>query len=52
MYCMQYNHTQLAKLSFDENFDLTAGVYSNFVWHNIPVLRAIGVPYAACQDEF
>ena len=27
-------HTQLAKMSFDEIFDLTAGVYFNF--YNIP----------------
>ena len=25
-----YIHTQLAKISFDEIFDLTAGVYFNF----------------------
>ena len=29
-------HTQLAKMSFDEIFDLTAGVYFNFYNMRVP----------------
>ena len=35
-------HTQLAKMSFDKIFDLTAGVYFNFYnmfWHCSPLTR-------------